>query len=165
MNRRLFLAAIPAALVAGCGFQLRRLDGMSFSSLYLDAPAGSAVAQRIRNILISNKHTRLVEHASEAEAVLKLGQEDHSKTILSLSGAGRVTEYRLGLRLTYSISGRDGRSLAEAETIALIRDMTYDDTQLLAKAAEEQLLYRDMEESAARRIERRLRNIPPGNGT
>lgn len=163
MNRRLFLTLIPAALAAGCGFKLRRLDGMPFASLYIDAPQGGAVAQRIRNALISNRHTRLAAGASEAEAVLQIGPEDRSKTILSLSGAGRVTEYRLGLRLTYSVSDRDGRSLAAPETIELVRDMTYDDSQLLAKAAEEQLLYRDMEDSAAQRIMRRLQNIGPAS--
>lgn len=164
MNRRLFLAAFPAALAAGCGFQLRRLEGIPFASLYIDAPPGSVVAQRIRNALIANKNTRLTASAGEAEAVLQLGQEDRSKTILSLSGAGRVTEYRLGLRLTYSISGKGERTLAAAEVIELIRDMTYDDSQLLAKSAEEQLLYRDMEENAALRIMRRLQSLQPGNG-
>jgi LPS-assembly lipoprotein len=165
MNRRLFLAAIPAALATGCGFQLRRLDDVPFASLYVDAPYGGMVAQRIRSALISNKHTRLAATAAEADAVLELGQEARSKTILSLSGAGRVTEYRLGLRLAYSVSRKDGHSLAAAETIELIRDMTYDDAQLLAKSAEEQLLYRDMEDGAALRIMRRLQNIPPGNGS
>jgi len=163
MKRRLFLAAIPAALAAGCGFQLRRLEGIPFASLYVDAPPGSAVAQRIRNLLVSNKNTRLAASAGEAEAVLKLAPEGRSKAILSLSGAGRVTEYRLGLHLSYSVSGRDGRVLAEAETIELSRDMTYDDTLLLAKGAEEQLLYRDMEDSAARRIMRRLQSVGPGS--
>jgi LPS-assembly lipoprotein len=94
-----------------------------------------------------------------------MGPEARSKTILSLSGAGRVTEYRLGLRLTYSIVSRDGGVIAEPETIDLSRDLTYDDSQLLAKGAEEQLLYRDMEESATQRILRRLRNLKPGNGS
>jgi LPS-assembly lipoprotein len=164
MNRRLFFAALPVALVAGCGFQLRRLEGIPFASLYLDAPPDSGVAQRIRNTLKSNKNTRLVATAGEAEAVLQLGQEERSKSILSLSGAGRVTEYRLGLKLTYSVKGQDGRSLAAAETIEMTRDMTYDDAQLLAKSAEEQLLYRDMEDSAVLRILRRMQSLKPGNG-
>lgn len=135
---------------------------MPFASLYVDAPHGGAVAQRIRSALISNRHTRLAASAAEAEAVLVLGQEARSKTILSLSGAGRVTEYRLGLRLTYSVSDKDGRTLAVAETIELNRDITYDDAQVLAKGAEEQRLYRDMEDNAARRIMRRLQSIGPG---
>ena len=163
MNRRFFLAAIPAALATGCGFQLRRMDGVPFASLYVDAPHGGAVAQRIRSALISNKQTRLAASAAEAEAVLVLGQETRSKTILSLSGAGRVTEYRLGLQLTYAINDKDGRTLAAAETIELTRDITYDDAQVLAKSAEEQLLYRDMDDNAARRIMRRLQSIGPGS--
>lgn len=161
MKRRLFLAALPAVLVAGCGFKLRRVEGLSFGSLFIDAPAGSAVAQRVRSGLARSGHVRVVETAGEAEAVLSVGQETRSKVILSLSGAGRVTEYRLGLQLTYSVSHREGRVLADAETIELQRDMTYDDAQVLAKGAEEQLLYRDMEESAALRILRRLQRIPP----
>ena len=164
MRRRLFLAAIPALFAAGCGFKLRRIEGMPFAALYIDAPAGSAVAQRIRSSLTRSEHTRLTATAGEAEAVLKLGPEVRSKTILSLSGAGRVTEYRLGLQLTYSVSGREGGILAAAETIELNRDMTYDDAQVLAKGAEEQLLYRDMEDSAALRILRRLQAISPSDG-
>lgn len=162
MNRRLFLAAIPAALASGCGFQLRRVDSMPFASLYIDAPPGSVVAQRIRTSLTRSGHARLAATVGDAEAVLKLGQEARSKTILSLSGAGRVTEYRLGLSLTYSVGGREGRSWAAPETIELNRDMTYDDAQILAKAAEEQLLYRDMEDNAALRILRRLQGVSPG---
>ncbi|MCA1926108.1 MAG: LPS assembly lipoprotein LptE [Thiobacillus sp.] len=164
MNRRQFLVLTPALLVAGCGFELRRYDGLPFASLYLDAPAGSAVAQRLRTLLTAGGKTRLTATAAEAEAVLKLSDEARSKTILSLSGAGRVTEYRLGLRVGYRVIDRDGRALAETETIELTRDLTYDDTQRLAKGAEESLLYRDMDESAAMRILRRLQALRPANG-
>lgn len=163
MNRRLFLAVLPAALATGCGFQLRRLEGIPFASLYLDAPHGGPVTQRVRNALASNKTARLTETASEAEAVLHMGQEVRSKNILSLSGAGRVTEYRLGLQLIYRIDDKEGRPLAAAESIELSRDVTYDDAQVLAKSAEEQLLYRDMEDAAARRIMRRLQSIGSGD--
>ena len=161
MNRRLFLATVPALLAAGCGFQLRRTDGIPFASLYVDAPPGSVVAQRIGTLLRSDKTTRLVATAGEAEAVLKISQEARTKVILSLSGAGRVTEYRLGLRLSYSVAGKTGRSLAAPEVIELARDITYDDTKVLAKAAEEQLLYTDMDDNAAQRIVRRLQAIKP----
>ena len=120
------------------------------------------VAQRIRNSLISNKKTRLTANAGEAEAVLKISQEERTKVILSLSGAGRVTEYRLGLRLTYTVDDKAGKRLAAPEVLELTRDITYDDTKVLAKGAEEQLLYRDMDDNAAQRIVRRLQAIKPG---
>jgi LPS-assembly lipoprotein len=163
MKRRLFLAALPAALAAGCGFQLRRSGGIPFATLYIDAAQEGMVAQRLRTLLAADPETRLVASAAEAEAILKLAREERSKTILSLSGAGRVTEYRLGLQLRYSVISGDERVLAAEESIELIRDMTYDDSQLLAKGAEEQLLVRDMDESAALRILRRLQSIDPGS--
>ena len=39
---------------------------------------------------------------------------------------------------------------------AMSRDMTYSDTQVLAKAEEEKLLYRDMQNDAAQQILRRM---------
>lgn len=164
MNRRLFLALVPAVLATGCGFQLRRYDGVPFATLYLDATPGNAVAQRLRTLLTAGGRTRLTATAAEAEAVLRLTGDRRSKSILSLSGAGRVTEYRLGLQIGYSLIGRDERALAETENIELRRDITYDDAQVLAKGAEESLLYRDMEEAAALRILRRLQALKPVNG-
>jgi LPS-assembly lipoprotein len=63
------------------------------------------------------------------------------------------------LNLVYSISGKDKRLLAEPETIDLSRDMTYSDTDQLAKNAEEKLLYRDMDDNAALRIIRRMQAL------
>ena len=165
MNRRLFLAVLPAVLATGCGFQLRRLEGIPFASLYVDAPPNSAVAQHIMAALKANKSTRLAPSAAEAEAVLKIHSETRSKIILSLSGAGRVTEYRLGLNVSYTVSGKNDRALAAPEMIELSRDLAYDDSRLLAKSAEEGLLNRDMENDATRRILRRLQSIKPGSSS
>ncbi|MDP2029423.1 MAG: LPS assembly lipoprotein LptE [Thiobacillus sp.] len=163
MNRRLFLALIPGALAAGCGFQLRRYDGLPFATLYIDAPAGSPVVQRLRSMLATDKSTTLTATAAEAEAVLKITQEERVKSILTLTGGGRVSEYRVTLKLSYSVNSQDGRVLAEPEALELNRAMTYDDSLLLAKGAEEQLLYRDMDDNAALRIVRRMQAIKPAD--
>jgi LPS-assembly lipoprotein len=164
MNRRLFLALIPAALATGCGFQLRRYDGLPFASLYLDAP-GSALAPRLRNMLATDKATRLTTTAAEAEAVLKITQEERVKSILTLTGGGRVSEYKLTLKISYVVLGKDGTELAAPETFELVRSMTYDDSLHLAKGAEEQLLYRDMDENAALRIVRRMQTLKPADAS
>lgn len=161
MNRRLFLALLPAALAGGCGFELRRHDGVPFSRLHIEAPPGSAVAQRLGAMIALGGGTQMTA-AADAEAIVRLGAERRDKTILSLSGGGRVTEYRLSLKIGYDVIGRDGGLLAEAETIELVRDFTFDDSLLLAKGAEEGLLYRDMDGDAALRILRRLQVIKPG---
>ena len=165
MNRRLFLVLLPVALAAGCGFQLRRTEGIPFASLYVDAPAGGLVAQRIITAIKASGSTKVAASAAEADAVLKLGGERRTKVILSLSGSGLVTEYRLGLKMGYTVIGKNQRTLAEPEEIELTRDMTYNASIVLAKGAEENLLYRDMEETVAKRILRRLQSLKPGNGS
>ena len=161
MKRRNFLMLAPAVLLAGCGFKLRRLEGIPFARLRLDAPPGSAVGEVIRKSLVSGGFAQLVDTAAQAEAVLKITPEVTTKTILSLSGAGRVTEYRLLYRVNYSVSSPDGRPWVESELIELTRDYTYSDAAYLAKSAEESLLYRDMQYQAAQQILRRLRSLKP----
>ena len=161
MKRRNFLLLLAPAVLAGCGFRLRRVEGIPFARLHLDAPPGSAVAEQIRKALVSGGYVRLVDTPDQGEAVLKLGPESSSKTILSLSGAGRVTEYRLVYRVGYSILAPDGHPWIESDTIELMRDFTYSDATFLAKSAEEGLLYRDMQDQAAQQILRRLRNLKP----
>ena len=88
MKRRLFLAAVPALFAAGCGFQLRRSDEIPFASLYIDAPPGSAVAQHIRNSVARSKTTRLAKNANEADAVLKMTQEQvHAAALATVKQA------------------------------------------------------------------------------
>lgn len=158
-RRGFLLGAGAASLLAGCGFSLRRLDGMPFATLYLDAPPASVAALRLRKLLGTDGSVKLVDKPADAEAVLTLAAEDRRRVILSLSGAGRVTEYRLEYRLQFSLAGKAGRPSFVPEQIELTRDFTYDDAQLLAKGAEEQLLYRDMEDDAVQRIVRRLRSL------
>ena len=161
MKRRNFLLLLAPAVLAGCGFKLRRAEGIPFARLHIAAPSGSAVAERIRKLLVSGGYVHLVDTASQSEAVLTLTAESSSKTILSLSGAGRVTEYRLIYRVGYGIAAPDGRPWIEADTIELTRDFTYSDAAFLAKSAEEGLLYRDMQDQAAQQILRRLRSLKP----
>lgn len=158
-RRHFLLAGLALSVLGGCGFSLRRLDGMPFTTLYIDAPASSVAAQRLRKLLGTDGSVTLVDQAVAAQAVLTLAAEDRRRVILSLSGAGRVTEYRLEYRLQFSLAGKDGMPSFVPEQIELTRDFTYDDAQLLAKGAEEQLLYRDMEDDAVQRIVRRLRSL------
>jgi LPS-assembly lipoprotein len=165
MKRRECVVALGfvalVASLAGCGFELRRLEGIPFASLYLDMPGGSAVGTQIKLALKSGQYVRLTDQAADAAVVLKLTNEHSSKTILSLTGAGRVSEYRLGYRLTYSAIGKDGYTWVPSYTVELTRDLSYDDAAVLAKGAEETLLYRDMQDDAAQQILRRLRSLKP----
>lgn len=148
------LVLIGLLLLAGCGFQLRGHAPLPFATAYVESAADSILAERLRKHLA--QQGKLAEHRDGAEAIIRLSGERRSKNILSLSGAGKVREYRLIHRVTLSaVDPQHGETLAP-EDIQLTREFSYSDEQTLAKEAEEETLRKHMEDDALRQILRRL---------
>ncbi|OYY95271.1 MAG: hypothetical protein B7Y41_01825 [Hydrogenophilales bacterium 28-61-23] len=155
--RNLFgLAAVIglAFALAGCGFQLRGQTALPFSAAYVVAPENSRVAIALRAALSSQK--KLAPAPDAAPVRITLGKESYSKSILALSGGGKVREYRLVYRVQLSVANEFGQILVEPTEIRLSNDFSYSDAQVLAKEAEEVSLNRSMEQDALRQILRRL---------
>jgi len=153
-----FLSRVAAiALIiglAGCGFHLRGAEPLPFKSAFVEAGAQSALAPLLNEAF--KEQGKLAPTADEAVLRVRLTSESRNKTILTLSGAGRVLEYRLEYKVTASVADTFGVEVAAPFTIQLTSDFSYSDEQVLAKQAEEATLYRAMEQEALRQIVRRL---------
>jgi LPS-assembly lipoprotein len=147
---------LVAMTLSSCGFQLRGQVSVPFQTLFVETPGYSAFANDLERAIRSGSATRIVSNRGEAEAVLKIIGEVQEKQILSLSSAGRVREFELRYRVAYRLTDKSSVDLAPPGEISLRRDMTYDDTQVLAKESEEALLYRDMKADAVQQMLRRL---------
>ena len=159
------LAAVAAALwLAGCGFQLRGEPQTGIKAQHLSTATGSGVYTEIRRALAAGP-TRLVPTPSEGEAHLRILGEGREKTVATITGTGRVYEYQLRLVVDYEMlaPGREVPLIAPTRTEAR-RLITYSETAPIAKEAEEQLLYKDMQvELASRRlVEVRIPSGKPG---
>lgn len=160
-SSRAALAAVGLALAA-CGFQLRGDAPMGLASLHLSADVASQVAAEIRRFLAAGP-TQLAAKPADAEAHLRILAESRDKTIFTLTGAGRVYEYQLRLLVSYQLTapGREEPLIAPSQ-IDVRRVVTYSESAPLAKEAEEQLLYRDMQVDAAGQILRRIALVRRG---
>lgn len=148
-------------LLAACGFHLRGHAGMPFSTLYLDAAnPGTAFIADLRHNLESNK-VKLVDTADQADVVLNIASEFSDKQILTLGGSGRVNEFRLNFRVSLRAYDLKQKEWIPAEEIVLRRDYSFDDTKILAKEAEENLLYQSMRSDMVQQIVRRLSSTKP----
>ena len=145
-------------LLTACGFHLRGEYNVPFASVFLSTAGASQVAVTLRREL-TNSPTRLMPSATGAEAQLNISEEKRERFILSLSGAGRVREYQLKLRVRYQLVDNKGAVPIPTSEIQLQRIMTYDDSQVIAKQQEEAMLYKDMEQDAANQILRRMTAI------
>jgi LPS-assembly lipoprotein len=152
--KRLLLFVVVLGL-AGCGFQLRGTADLPFSSLYLPGATGGIALDLKRNIQ-AGTNAKVVDDPKQADAVMQFTQEVREKEILSLTGAGRVREFRLRYRVGFRVHDGKGADYVPQNTLELTRDVTFNDAEVLAKEAEEQLLYRDMQTDMVQQIMRRL---------
>ena len=153
----LAVTLIMSVFTAGCGFHLRGQVDIPYTSLYVDGNPGSPLVTNLQRIIRAGGHNdRLAKTSDSAERTIQIMSEVSSKIILSLSGAGRVREYQLQYRVKYRLLAPKGKEILLPAEIVLSRDMSYNDTLVLAKADEEQLLYRDMQTDAAQQILRRI---------
>jgi LPS-assembly lipoprotein len=143
-------------LLAACGFQLRGTAALPFETLYMPPTTVAGVALDLKRNIQSGTHTTVVDDPKKAEAVLEFTQEAREKHILSLAATGRVREFQLRYRVAFRVHDGKGGEFLPLSTLQLTRDITFNDSDVLAKETEEQLLYRDMQFDMVQQIMRRL---------
>ena len=158
-TRRMLASAATlafAALLSACGFQLRGSTALPFETLMVTGADNTPFAIDLRRGLRASRRVELVDEPARAQAVLQVTGLSQERRILSLSAAGRVQEYQLIYRVSFRVHDGRGQELLPLNDIVLRRDITYNDSQVLAKEQEEILLVRDMQNDAVQQVLRRL---------
>ena len=161
------LSALTTAIIAvamilsSCGFQLRGQAAIPYKTLFIETSGYSQFANDLERAIRFSSGTKVVSNRDDAQAILRIMGEAQEKHILSLSSGGRVREFELNYRVNYRLIDHAGKDLAQPGQIDLRRDMTYDDTEVLAKESEAQLLYQDMKKDAVQQMMRRLSAAKP----
>jgi LPS-assembly lipoprotein len=162
---RLLFALIIAAAVTGCGFHLRGAGSgnLPYKTMYIALPDTADVNIWLQRYIRASGSTTIVDDGKGAEAIFQQLGDSRLKSILSVNAQGRVREYRLQLTYTFRVVNQKGQVLVPPNEIALSRDISFDDSNVLAKDLEENLLWRDMNNDLVNQIMRRLSIIKPKN--
>ncbi|HEX7327376.1 MAG TPA: LPS assembly lipoprotein LptE [Casimicrobiaceae bacterium] len=150
------IVVVLSASLASCGFHLRGQASYSFHSIYVNGAGSPPLAKQLDRALEATGSARVVPTAKEAEVVLDLTRVADDKEVLSLSGAGGVLEYQLIKRVEFRLHGQDGAPWLPPAEITLRRTYTFNETEVLAREAQEQRLLHDMQTDAVYQIIRRL---------
>lgn len=145
-----------ALLLSGCGFHLRGPANLPFDTMYVQAAPTSLFATQFKRAVSAGSQTRITNDPKDAQVTLQILSEAREKQILSLSGAGRVSEFRLRYRVAYRLTDSKNVERLPSGEIVLQRDFAFNDQQVLSKESEEALLYRDMQNDAVQQLVRRL---------
>jgi len=159
MRRRSFAAIVPALAVSACGFELRRAPSFAFHKIYFNAAVASPITADLKKAIVSGGTVTIVDNPTAAEVILDVLAEFRQKVVVGLSAVGQVTEFELRSRFRFRLRTPQGRELITDAEIALNRDISFTESSALAKEAEEQLLYRDMQADIVLQTMRRLAAI------
>ncbi len=153
------LGALCLVSLTGCGWKLRGDANIPFESIYIGFANSSLLGNELKRTVRSSGKIRVVDAAKDAEVLLTPIAEPRDKLALSTNSAGQIREYQLRLGLTFRVHDAKGTVYLPDTTISLTRDVSFNETQILAKEYEEALLYRDMQTDMVQQVLRRLAAI------
>ena len=165
MQRRTVLlwgqAGLSSWLLAGCGFKLRGPQKYNFSSLgVLPSPGGPLTIQLRRSFGDSIQVLTPETPLTQAQVLLEILQEQREKTVVALNSSGQVREFQLRIRVKFKVRTPQGEELTPETEIVQKRDISFNESAVLAKEAEEAMLYRDMQTDIVQQLMRRLATVP-----
>lgn len=164
--RGLAVGALAATALAGCGFQLRGTGlRFAFRTLRLQAAADSDVLESLRAQLQAagvGVLDTLVPSAPgpgpapAAEVVLQVLQDQRERVVVGTTAAGQVRELALRRRFRFALRTPSGRELIPPTELLQERELSFSETVVLGKEAEEALLFDDMRAAVVRQLLVRL---------
>jgi LPS-assembly lipoprotein len=158
MRRRLLIATtLPIALMAGCGFRLRSSQSFAFQTIAVTPERGGGVAAELIRFLGSSiRPVAPAKGEAAPEVIADILQELREKTVVAVNSSGQVREYQLRIRVKFRLRTPQGIELIPESEVVQQRDISFNESAVLAKEAEEVLLYRDMQTDIVQQLLRRL---------
>ncbi len=148
-----------AALLSGCGFQLRGVIEIppELSPIYIQASPASRVGRALQAALRGGS-VEVTSSPREAATLIRILEEIQDERVNAVNNQGKMLAKDLLYQVSFDAIQADGGQLAQRQTIKLSREhVNPPDQQVIGKAEEAELIRRDMAEDMADRILRRLK--------
>ena len=154
-----FVLALGLSLGA-CGFHLEGAGSLPavMAKTFVQAPdRNSDFLYSLRDAL-RQRGLRIVDTPAEAGAELIISEDNTGQRVLSVSARNVPREYEIFYSVTFAV--RSGKqSLLEPQSLVATRSYTYDETQVLAKGREEEVLRQALAKDLAQKVVRRIEAI------
>ena len=153
--------ALAAVLLGGCGFHLQGHTPLPpvVRTPFLEAPdRQSDFIQYLRHALLSNG-AQLTPERDKASAVVSILRDSVARRVLSVSATNQPNQYEVTYTAGFAVSAPGGKELLAPQEVSATRSYSFDETLLLAKNHEEQILRQDMARDLADMVMRRLASL------
>jgi len=146
--------------VAGCGFHLQGRQPMpeAFAYTFIDAKDEQTdFVQDLRKALIASG-SKVIRTKGSSGATVSVHEDELTERILSVSARNIPTEYELTYRVKFSVTA-GGKTLIDEEEISATRDLSFEESQLLAKEREQEILREALARDLVALVMRRLASL------
>ncbi|HEY1327798.1 MAG TPA: LPS assembly lipoprotein LptE [Casimicrobiaceae bacterium] len=151
---------VPVALLAlvltACGFHLRGQATYTFNTIYVNAAGSPPIATAMKRALGDTGSATVADDPTKAQVILDIPSVVDDKEVLSLSQSGAVREYELVKVVSFRLHDAEGNDWLPAAQVVVRRSYTFNETEVLARDAQEQRLLREMTQDVVQQIIRRL---------
>ncbi len=128
-------------LLAACGFQLRTQPNIpaEMSHTYIATSDRYSPFYRTFRDELEKAGVEVVSSPADATAVFSILSDVTDQRVLSVSAQNVPREYEVYYTINYSVEN-GSQSIMEPQSLTLTRDYTYNETLVLGKAREAELL-------------------------
>lgn len=154
--QQLFLLII-SLVTAACGYHLRGAYDLpkEMKSIYLDG--GSPLLKDQLATVLKTSSGKLAATPENADAVIKIFDENIVRRVLSLSSRGRSNDIELAGHLEFQLLTAKHGMLIEREPVDFRREYFNDQQDVIAKGNEETVIKKEMYQQVVRTIMSRSR--------
>jgi LPS-assembly lipoprotein len=155
------LALLALVALGGCGFHLQgsgQLPEDTRRVFIATADELTPFAVELRRA-IERAGGTIARGSGAADLVVRIQRDRSGRRVLSVSARNTPQEYEVFYNVEYTVD-RGGQEVVERQPLELIRNLSFEESQLLAKDREEAILRDAMARDLAMLVVRRLESIP-----
>ena len=137
----LTLLLLVASILSGCGFHLRGIVDLpaDVNSVYIQTEDRYSPFYRELVAMIKRNDLGPTGDPGNADVVIQILSDENDRRTLTVSARNVPREYQIFYIVNYSVFVH-GEPIIEKQRLILTRDYTYDETKVLGKANEEEVL-------------------------
>ena len=156
MNK-LGIYGLMLLMLSGCGYHLRGSIDMPEELKNMYVFNASLPFQTELNAVLKSSKAKLATSPNDAGLVVKILREDITTRVLSIGSAGKSSESELNYVIRFQFFDNKENELMDEQTIEIAREYFNDQSAVLAKTNEEQIIRKEIYKQAVRMMMVRAR--------
>jgi LPS-assembly lipoprotein len=156
-----YLFVLAATALAGCGFHLRQEAQLPPALQHVHVAVADTFGPLARDLPLALKRSgaTVEENASAGTAEIRIPLATFNIDTLSVGATARVREYTIRYHVEFDAVDAGNQTVIPKQTIELSRDYSFDETQALGIAAQEDEFKKDLERDMVAAIMRRIEAV------